>query len=395
MRDKHPKPGNGGPGGRGTTLTGTRFQMAKSTIRDVAKRAKVSLKSVSRVINHETSVREETRNRVLQAIADLNYQPDLSARSLRSARSYAIGLVYDNPNPYYVISVQNGVLSACRERWFGLQIHPCNSASPRLGEELVELAQRSRLAGLVLAPPMSERTDIVKFLADNGVKFVRIISAAEDPHDEFPCVFVDDRDAAYDITEHLIQLGHVRIGFLWGGKSHRSSRERYKGYESALKDYGIALDKRLIVEGDYSFDDGFRGGRKLLATPDRPTAVFGSNDEIAAGVIAAAKSSGLDVPFDLSVAGFEDSPFSKHSWPALTTAKQATEDIARSAALRLMAGLATKDGEPAGPQPPNEGFSPQLVVRGSTAPLRQRQGSSGQMEASPAAAGTTRRSRKA
>ena len=357
------------------TLKGTRSKskMAKrSTIRDVAKRAKVSLKSVSRVINHETSVREETRNRVLQAIADLNYQPDLSARSLRSARSYAIGLVYDNPNPYYVISVQNGVLSACRERWFGLQIHPCNSSSPRLGEELVELAQRSRLAGLVLAPPMSERTEIIQYLAANNIKFVRIISAAEDPHDEFPCVFVDDRDAAYDITEHLIQLGHIRIGFLWGGKSHRSSWERYKGYESALKDYGIALDKQLIVEGDYSFDDGFRGGRKLLAVPDRPTAVFGSNDEIAAGVIAAAKSSGLDVPFDLSVAGFEDSPFSKHSWPALTTAKQATEEIARSAALRLIAGLSAKEGEPEQPLPPNEGFSPQLVVRGSTAPLRQR-----------------------
>ncbi|HZR34414.1 MAG TPA: LacI family DNA-binding transcriptional regulator [Nevskia sp.] len=346
--------------------------MAKSTIRDVAKRAKVSLKSVSRVINHEPAVRDETRKRVLAAIAELNYHPDLSARSLRSARSYAIGLVYDNPNPYYVISVQNGVLSACRERWFGLQIHPCDSSSPRLAEELVDLVRRSRLAGLVVAPPMSERGEILDQLAAAGVPFVRIISAAEDPRDEFPCVYVDDRDAAYDITEHLIQLGHLRIGFLWGGKSHRSSWERYKGYEEALHDYGIALDPALIVEGDYSFDDGFRGGRKLLAAQSPPTAIFGSNDEIAAGVIAAAKSSGLDVPFDLSVAGFEDSPFSKHSWPALTTAKQATEEIARAAALRLIGGLAAKEGESEPRQEPNQGFSPQLVVRGSTAPLRQR-----------------------
>ena len=346
--------------------------MAKSTIRDVAKRAKVSLKSVSRVINHEPAVREETRKRVLAAIEELHYHPDLSARSLRSARSFAIGLVYDNPNPYYVISVQNGVLSACRERWFGLQIHPCDSSSPRLAEELVDLVRRSRLAGLVVAPPMSERGEILQQLAAAGVPFVRIISAAEDPKDEFPCVFVDDRDAAYDITEHLIQLGHVRVGFLWGGKSHRSSWERYKGYEEALKDYGIALNKDLIVEGDYSFDDGFRGGRKLLGAETPPTAIFGSNDEIAAGVIAAAKSSGLDVPFDLSVAGFEDSPFSKHSWPALTTAKQATEEIARAAALRLIEGLAAKEGEAEPRQQPNQGFSPQLVVRGSTAPLRQR-----------------------
>ncbi len=342
--------------------------MRNATIRDVAKRAGVSLKSVSRVINHEDSVREETRQRVLQAIADLNYQPDPTARSLRSARSFAIGLVYDNPNPYYVIAVQEGVLSVCRERWFGLQIHPCNSASPLLGEELVDLVRRSRLAGLVLAPPMSERMELVKYLADQGVHLVRILSAAEDPRDGYPCVFVDDRDAAYDITEHLIQLGHQRIGFVWGGKSHRSSWERYKGYESALHDYGIALDPDLIAEGDYSFDDGFRNARKLLAVPNRPTAIFGCNDEIAAGVIAAAKSSGLDVPFDLSVAGFEDSPFSKHSWPPLTTAKQATADIARSATLRLIAELGDRDA-PSLPHE-NQGFSPQLVVRGSTAPLR-------------------------
>src|SRR6185312_5624139 len=146
--------------------------LGTATIRDVAKQARVSLKTVSRVINREDSVREETRDRVLRAIEQLGYRPDLSARSLRSAKAYAIGLVYDNPNPYYIIAVQQGALSACREMGFGLQIHPC--------------------------------------------------------------VFVDDRDAAYAITAYLIQLGHVRIGFLWGGKQHRSSPERYKGYEKAL-----------------------------------------------------------------------------------------------------------------------------------------------------------------
>jgi LacI family transcriptional regulator len=200
---------------------------------------------------------------------------------------------------------------------------------------------------------------------------VRIISAAADPEDGFPCVYVDDRDAAYDITKHLIQLGHQRIGFLWGGEAHRSSPERYRGYESALKDYGIALDKKLILHGDYSFDDGFRGARKLLALKDRPTAIFGSNDEIAAGVLAAAKSSGLEVPYDLSIAGFEDSPFSKQSWPALTTAKQQTEDIARHATQLLISELDREENDVekltvVG----NKGFSPQLVIRGSTGPAR-------------------------
>jgi LacI family transcriptional regulator len=340
------------------------------TIRDVAQRAKVSLKTVSRVINNEPSVRANTRERVQRAIETLGYLPDLSARSLRSATSYALGVVYDNPNAYYVISVQNGVLSACREQGFGLQIHPCDSSSPRLAEELRDLVRRSRLAGLVVAPPMSERMELVRYLAANKIPFVRILSAAEDPADGYPCVYVDDRDAAYEITEHLIQLGHQRIGFLWGGVSHRSSPERFKGYESALKDYGIPLDKKLVIPGDYSFDDGFRGARRLFALRDRPTAIFGSNDEIAAGVLAAAKSSGIDVPYELSIAGFEDSPFSKQSWPALTTAKQNTEEIARHAALRLIAELRPPGDAIAAAYAKNEGFSPQLVIRDSTARAR-------------------------
>jgi LacI family transcriptional regulator len=339
----------------------------KTTIKDVAKRSRVSLKTVSRVINNEPSVREKTRRRVLDAIAELNYHPDISARNLRSAKSYAIGLAYDNPNPYYIISMQSGVLSACRETGFGLQIHPCDAASPTIAEELRDLVRRSRLAGLILAPPMSERTELIQFLAKNNIHFVRVISAAEDPRDGFACVYVDDRDAAYAITEHLIQLGHQRIGFLWGGRAHLSSFERYKGYQLALEHYGIPLDESLVLPGDYSFDDGFRGGRRLLSLERRPTAIFGSNDEIAAGAFAAAKSVGIDVPNGVSIAGFEDSAFSKQCWPALTTAKQQTEEIARYAAMRLISDLKPNTVERHEHVAENKGFSPQLIVRGSTA----------------------------
>ncbi|MCL7715050.1 LacI family DNA-binding transcriptional regulator [Stenotrophomonas mori] len=344
--------------------------MRRPTIKDVAERAKVSLKTVSRVINNEPSVMQATRARVLRAVAELDYEPDPSARNLRSSTTFVIGLVYDNPNPYHIIGVQNGVLSACRETGFGLQIHPCDSTSPMLAEELADWVQRSRLAGLVLTAPMSERPELVAALNARGIKTVRIIAATEDPADG-ACVFVDDRDAAYEITEHLIQLGHQRIGFLWGGPGHRSSGERHAGYEAALKDYGITLDKHLVIPGDYTFDDGFRGARRLLALRDPPTAIFGSNDEIAAGVLAAANSAGLNVPYDLSIAGFEDSPFSRQSWPALTTAKQATGDIARHAARLLISQLRTDAYEDNPMQLQNQGFVPQLVVRGSTAPLRQ------------------------
>ncbi|MGH8313345.1 MAG: LacI family DNA-binding transcriptional regulator, partial [Gammaproteobacteria bacterium] len=120
--------------------------MTIATIKDVARRARVSTKTVSRVINQESAVHDETRARVLQAIDELHYRPDLSARSLRSAKAFAIGLVYDNPNPHYIISVQAGVLSACREMGYGLQIHPCDSTSPTLARELSELVRHARLA---------------------------------------------------------------------------------------------------------------------------------------------------------------------------------------------------------------------------------------------------------
>lgn len=345
--------------------------MRSPTIRDVAAKAGVSVKTVSRVINRESAVHEDTRQRVQDAIEALNYRPDQSARSLRSARAYAIGVAYDNPNPYYVIAIQNGLLATCREAGYGLQIHPCDASSPRLGDELVELVQHARLAGLVVAPPMSERPELMARLAAAGIPFVRLISAAEDPRDGQPCVYVDDRHAAYDITKHLIQLGHQRIGFIWGGREHRSSPERYRGYAEALRDYGIPLREELVVPGDYSFDEGFRGARRLFALDERPTAVFGSNDEIAAGVLAAARSAGMNVPYDLSIAGFEDSPFSKQSWPPLTTARQDTGEIARHAARRLLAEIARGADDP---PLANEGFSPSLVVRGSTAPPRGRDG---------------------
>ncbi len=346
--------------------------MRRPTIKDVAERANVSLKTVSRVINNEPSVLHGTRARVLRAIAELDYEPDAAARNLRSGTPFVIGLVYDNPNPYHIIGVQNGVLAACRETGFGLQILPCDSTSPLLADELADFAQRSRLAGLVLTAPMSERMELVEALAARNVPLVRIIAATRDPEDGHPCVYVDDRDAAYEITEHLIQLGHQRIGFLWGGLAHLSSTERYAGYEQALAEYNIPLDKHLVVPGDYTFDDGFRGARRLLALREPPTAIFGCNDEIAAGALAAAKSAGLNVPYDLSIAGFEDSPFSRQSWPALTTAKQATEDIARHAARLLIARL-RQDAYDDHPMPVhNQGFTPQLVVRGSTAPMRPR-----------------------
>jgi LacI family transcriptional regulator len=347
------------------TFTRKGTSVRSVTLDDVATRAGVSAKTVSRVVNGERSVRQETRQRVLHAIEQLDYRPNLLARGLSGSHAYTIGLVYDNPNAYYILAMQQGALAACDALNFGLQMRPCNSRSPGLAEELRDFVHRSRLSGLVLTTPVSEREASLHRLAAYHIPFVRILSAARDPRDEFPCVYVDDRDAAYAITRHLLQLGHVRIGFLRGGKHHHASAERLKGYKDALRDYGVPVRKELMIEGDYVFDDGFRGARRLFDLAEPPTAIFGCNDEIAAGALAAAQSTGLQVPYDVSIAGFEDSPFSRHSWPPLTTARQRADVIVEHATRMLITRIGGGDVG-------NEAFNPELVVRGSTAPPRSK-----------------------
>ncbi|TAN05569.1 MAG: LacI family DNA-binding transcriptional regulator [Rhodanobacteraceae bacterium] len=337
--------------------------MATATLLDVATQAGVSPATVSRVVNGDTPVRAETRARVLHAIELLNYRPNLLARGLSGAKSCTVGLVYDNPNAYIIVAALQGALAACDALGFGLQPHPFDSKATKLGDRLLDFASRQRLAGLVLTQPVSERAGALAVLGEHGIPTVRIVSSAEDPGGKSPCVYIDDRDAAYAITAYLIQLGHRRIGFLKGGKHHRASAERFNGYRKALGDYGLALHKELVVDGDYVFDDGFRGARRLLGLRNPCTAIFGSNDEIAAGALAAARSDGLQIPYDLSIAGFEDSPFSRHAWPPLTTARQRAELIIERATRLLIAHI--RDGTVK-----NEGFTPELVVRGSTAPPR-------------------------
>lgn len=340
--------------------------MSKATIKDVARVAGVSLKTVSRVINNEPTVKEATRKKVQAAIAELSYQPDMSARNLRGSMSYAIGLVYDNPNPYYVVGVQEGVLKACREMGYSLQIHPCDAAHDGIVEELCDLVRHSRLAGLVIAPPVSENAAITTALEERGIHFVRIISASTPPGGTSPCVYVNDRAAAHSITEHLISRGHKRIAFLSGEEEHHSTFERREGFKAALMEHGLKADESLVLDGAYSFDSGFQRTMTLMDKPNRPTAIFGCNDEIAAGALAAIRTSGLSVPNDVAIAGFENSPFSQQSRPPLTTAAQSTSEIARQAMMLLISEMRpqTSDGET--PKRSAE-FIPELIERPSSA----------------------------
>jgi len=337
----------------------------KATINDVAKQADVSIKTVSRVINNEASVRQLTREKVQQAIDELNYQPNLAARNLAGAKSFSVAYIYDNPNAYYIIDMQEGILSACKKQGFELLIHPCDAKNENVTEEVVNMVKQARIAGLVLTPPLSEMPEFVKALVALDVKVVRIMSGDVAPDDLSPCVMVNDREAAQTITQHLIDLGHKDIGFIAGDAEHMSTIERYKGYRRALKASDIAFNKTLLIEGEYSFDSGVSGAKQLMSADSkntRPTAIFSCNDEIAAGALFAARLMDISVPDKLSIVGFENSPFSRQTWPKLTTADQPNSQIAEDAANLLISQVRKQKNQVTTRQ-----YVPKLIVRDSTA----------------------------
>ncbi|MCP8898029.1 LacI family DNA-binding transcriptional regulator [Gilvimarinus xylanilyticus] len=333
--------------------------LAKATIDDVAALAGVSMKTVSRVVNKEPNVRASTREKVQAAIAQLEYRPSQSARSLAANRSYVLGLLYDNPSASYVIDVQEGALQTCRRAGYDLLIHPCRHNEPELADEVLALVRHSRVDGLILTPPLSDITQLVDGLVEAGVPFVRL-SPTENKQ-ACPYVQTNDQEAAYDMTCRLLELGHERIGFIAGHPDHRAVAERYQGYLAALKESRIKFDKTLVVQGYNSFDSGRECAAQLLGMNDRPTAIFASNDDMAAGVIIEAHHRGLAMPAELSVAGFDDTPVAHQIYPSLTTVSQPITEMASKAAELLVKQLQGK-----AVQMPAAIMSCRVIVRDST-----------------------------
>jgi LacI family transcriptional regulator len=333
--------------------------MSRTTIDDVAAAAGVSIKTVSRVLNDEPGVRSETRGRVREAIATLRYRPSLPARSLAGKRSNLLGLVYANPSANYVFDVQNGAMARCRDAHLRLFIQSCNDLGDDTVEEILAMIDQTHVDGLVVTPPLSSDQALIDALEKRRLPFVRL--APDDVSHGGPCVMMDDEAAARQMTEHLIGLGHRRIGFVAGHPEHPSSRLRQKGYRAALDAAGLSFDQP-VEQGYNDTASGCEAGRGLLAGADRPTAIFASNDDMAAGVVQAAHELGLDVPRDLSVAGFDDSQIASIVWPALTTIRQPAYEMAFAAAGLLIDVVRGRAA------PPVTELAYTLVERGSTAP---------------------------
>lgn len=333
------------------------------TIQEVADLAKVSPKTVSRVINKEPGVHADTQQRVLQAIEQLDYRPNFNARSLASDRSFLVGLFCDKPGDY-LSDFQTGAVERCRESGYHLMVEPWDGSSPEITQGVTTLLRQLRLDGVILLPPLSDHPTILQALVSAAVPIVRIAPMHDDMHS--PSVRIDDYAAARRMTAHLLALGHRRIGFILGRPGHGATEQRYRGFVDEMMSQEVAIDPALMLTGNFLFADGVVCAEQMLALAEPPSAIFASNDDTAAAAIAVAQKRGLHLPGQLSVVGFDDAPVASMIWPQLTTIRQPVATMARVATGLIIEHSPRKRGWPE--RMPHALLDFELVIRASTAP---------------------------
>lgn len=305
-----------------------------ATIIDVAKKAGVSIKTVSRVMNNEANVRETTRERVRHAMTSLNYSPNDAARQMRSGRSPAIGMLYSDPGSSYQSRLNHEMMQACSDAGRYLVVGLFDETRADWRAQTEDFLDRTRVDSMILVPPMCDSSVIQEVLIRADVRYV-LLSPSQAASGA-PSVSMDDRRAAREITQYLLDLGHQRIAHIAGHPDHIASLLRRQGYEEAITQSGLAKpDEQLVRPGLFDFRRAFDAARDLLTTDHPPTAIFAANDDMAAAVYMAAGSLGLTIPHDLSVVGYDDVPIARTVWPAMSTVTQPLSAMA-AACVRLL-----------------------------------------------------------
>ena len=307
------------------------------TIKDVSNDAGVSIKTVSRVINKEKNVSEKTKEIVIKSIQKLGFKPNKSAQSLRSKRSHMIALLYNNPNKDYLADIQGGILRLCKETGYNLVLQECDYTNVNLGLEITEFIDDFSIDGLIVTPPLSDMNEFLEHLNQTQTEYS--IIAPSNTRKVKSYVSSNDYEASYAMTNKIINKGHLNIGFIKGHHKHSASHLRFNGFTEALKDRGMSLNSEWVKEGNFSFDSGFSAGLELLKSHNKPSVIFASNDYMAAGVMKAAQMRGINIPLDLSLVGFDDSPLAAQLWPSLTTIRQPVEEMAYHAARLLLGNI--------------------------------------------------------
>ncbi|MCP3443262.1 MULTISPECIES: LacI family DNA-binding transcriptional regulator [unclassified Bradyrhizobium] len=341
-------------------------------IADVARLAGVSVATVSRTLARPEVVIEETRTRVLAAVRETGYAPNISARNLRARKTMVVLVaVPDIANPFFA-EVLQGIDDTLSAAGYGLIIANL-TGSPEKEARYVDLVCAGQADGVLLLCGHVMRSPDRDLLEAR----VPLVAACEYISGEsFPQVTIDNVGTASEAVRHLVELGHTSIAYLSGPKSNILEQQRFEGYRQALREAGIAAEADLILPGDFTFRTGVEAGRALLALGPaaRPTALFAANDEMAIGLIKTVHAAGLQVPDDLSVVGFDGIAYADYCEPTLTTIVQPRRDLGATAAAELIALMTTgKTG-----QRKDINLPATLMLRDSTRPPRKSPGDSSQ-----------------
>jgi LacI family transcriptional regulator len=335
---------------------GTRGRHA--TIKDVAARVGVSPMTVSRAINGREGMRPEVRAAIMAAVEELAYKPNAAARSLVTSAELRIGIIYSNRSAAFMSEFLTGAFEEAASRGarlFILRAPRGKSPSPKALKDFIA----SGLSGIILTPPLGDSTKLLQYLADNHVPTATVGAYAAG---STVSVRIDDRQAAYEMARYLFGLGHRRVGFIVGNPDQAASAERMAGFYEAVREFDQV--ETYIAQGDFSFDSGLGAAEQLLDRKPAPTAIFASNDDMAAAVVSVAHRRHLDVPKQLTVVGFDDTIPAVTLWPPLTTVHQPVRKLAAEA----LAMLAAQVSNPADQQQKRERLLTHTIVhRNSTA----------------------------
>ncbi len=325
-----------------------------TSIHDVAALARVSIKTVSRVVNKAPNVSEALRRRVEAAIGELGYRPNQSARRLAGGRSFMIAYLYNNPSPAYLHGIQSGAAWRCRDLGYHLVVEPISQSGEERFEVLDRLVAALRPDGVLLVPPLSDDHALLEHLSELQLPCARIAGSIDAEGVNFP---TPEADGGRAVADHLTTLGHRRIGVITPPLTHTAALKRVDGFRQGLESAGLEATDMLSVEGRFDFESGIEAAQALLDHAPPPTAIFATNDAMALGVLTYAHQIGLRVPEDLSIVGFDDTPASLTSWPPLTTVRQPLTDMGAAVVEALV-------DNPTGPP----AFLFSLVARGSSGP---------------------------
>ncbi len=333
------------------------------TLADIARVAQVSVSTVSRVLSNQNyPIKAENRQRILNLAAEMGYKPNLVARSLQSNRSHLVGVIVDRMQSPFAAATVQGIQDGLRTAGYSISIAYSNRDQALAVEAINSFYSRQVDGVVILNSWLHTYNDAILSMQDRPFVFVNRVFG----NCLSNCVGPGDHYGAQLATQHLIDLGHRRIGFIGGMKDWIEAQNRLSGYWDALLKHGLPVDEALIVHGDWGVDSGYQAAQELLALEGPPTAIFAANDIMALGAIYAIHEAGLKIPADIALVGYDDRDFAAWIRPALTTIRMPSYEMGQAAARLLLEQIGGEELEDA-TQIPGE-----LIIRESCGALRSK-----------------------